>query len=85
MTMVDEGKSTADTAARARLTLELSGRLNAEVGRIAKERGIAKADVLRLALEFLSMADAAKAEGMHVGGWKGNTPETRREREFYGI
>ncbi len=71
---------------RTRLTLDLSERLNDAVERLAKERGMTKADVLRTAVEFLTMADAAKANGMRVGAWnedEGNG--VRREREFVGL
>lgn len=71
---------------RTRLTLDLSERLNEVVERLAKERGMTKADVLRTALEFLTMADAAKAAGMHVGAWEEEVGSgIRREREFVGF
>jgi predicted transcriptional regulator len=72
--------------ARTRLTLDLSERLNDVVERLAKERGMTKADILRTAIEFLTMADAAKSAGMHVGAWEeGNGSVIRREREFVGF
>ena len=69
---------------RTRLTLDLSERLNGVVERIAKERGLTKADVLRTAIEFLTLADSARSAGMHVGAWQDNDAG-RKEREFVGI
>lgn len=71
---------------RVRLTLELSAQLNAELERLATESGRSKAELLRLAADFLSKADKARREGMSVGAWKDN-PESgiRTEREFVGI
>jgi len=82
------GQSISDPneIARTRLTLDLSERLNDVVERLAKERGMTKADVLRTAIEFLTMADAAKSAGMHVGAWEEDRgSNVRREREFVGI
>lgn len=53
-------------SSRVRLTLDLSKRLNAIVSQIADEKETSKADVLRMAIEFLARADAAEKEGMHV-------------------
>lgn len=71
---------------RTRLTLDLSERLNEVVERIARERGMTKADVLRTAIEFLTLAESAKSSGMHVGAWKEDRESgVRREREFIGL
>lgn len=71
---------------RTRLTLDLNDRLNEVVERLAKERGMTKADVLRTAVEFLTMAESAKSAGMHVGAWKEDAENgVRREREFVGF
>jgi hypothetical protein len=71
---------------RTRLTLDLNLRLNAVVERLAKERGMTKADVLRTAVEFLTMADSARAAGMHVGAWADDAKDGHRtEREFVGF
>ena len=72
-------------AARVRLTLELSQRLNAEVERLAAARQTSKADILRIALEFLSAAESAKSSGMHVGAWRERNGERTSERVFVGI
>jgi hypothetical protein len=81
-----ESGSGSSSAARYRITLDLSPRLNAEVERLANSIGITKADVLRSAIEFLSIADAARSDGMHVGAWI-DDPESgqRKEREFVGL
>jgi predicted transcriptional regulator len=71
---------------RTRLTLDLSDRLNDAVERLAKARGMTKADVLRTAVEFLTMAESAKAAGMHVGAWIEDIESgIRKEREFVGL
>ncbi len=81
----ESGKPNASSeAARVRLTLDLSQRLNAIVDRIAAENESSKADVLRFAIEFLGAATDAKKAGMHVGAWK-DDDGNRREREFVGI
>jgi hypothetical protein len=69
-----------------RLTLDLSPGLAAELERLATETGRSKADVLRLGLDLLSRASAARRDGMHVGAWDdGDGGERRREREFVGV
>jgi 2,4-dienoyl-CoA reductase-like NADH-dependent reductase (Old Yellow Enzyme family) len=70
--------------ARVRMTLDLSQRLNEEVERLAAERQISKADILRFAVEFLSAAERAKRQGMHVGAWI-DEAGNRKEREFVGF
>jgi hypothetical protein len=74
-------------AARVRLTLDLSQRLNEIVDRIAAENESSKADVLRFAIEFLSAATDAKKAGMHVGAWKERrkSPGTRVRRHLTSI
>jgi hypothetical protein len=72
-------------AARVRLTLDLSQKLNAIVEKIAAENGTSKADVLRFAIEFLGAADNAKRDGMRVGAWEETSDGNRREREFVGL
>ena len=74
----------AAEAARVRLTLDLSRKLNAEVERLAQVNGTTKADVLRFAVELLSAATSAKDAGMHVGAWN-ETDGRRSEREFIGL
>lgn len=76
----------AATAARYRMTLDLSPRLNAEVERLAESIGTSKADILRAAVEFLSAAEAARSDGMHIGAWI-DDPQSgqRKEREFVGL
>lgn len=76
--------SASSEAARVRLTLDLSQKLNAIVDKIAAENETSKADVLRFAIEFLGAATNAKSDGMHVGAWK-ESDGTRREREFVGL
>jgi hypothetical protein len=80
----DTKLSQSPEAARTRLTLDLSQKLNAIVDRIAAENGTSKADVLRFAIEFLGAAADAKKAGMQVGAWADNDGN-RREREFVGI
>jgi hypothetical protein len=77
--------SASSEAARVRLTLDLSQKLNAIVDKIAAENETSKADVLRFAIEFLGAATNAKSDGMHVGAWKECDDGTRREREFVGL
>ena len=86
-TAVNEPAATGSaSAARYRMTLDLSPRLNAEVERLAESIGATKADVLRAAIEFLSIADAARADGMHVGAWLDDAKSgQRKEREFVGL
>ena len=67
--------------ARVRMTLDLSRRLNEQLERLAAERQISKADIVRFAVEFLTAADHAKRAGMHVGAWKDEAGK-RNEREF---
>jgi hypothetical protein len=84
MSAKEEKASISPEAARVRLTLDLSQRLNAIVDRIAAENETSKADVLRFAIEFLGAATDAKKSGMHVGAWK-DDDGNRREREFIGL
>ena len=67
---------------RFRMTLDLSPRLNAELERLAEDKGTSKADILRFAVEFLAAAQHWKSQGMSVGAWSDNP---RREREFIGL
>jgi hypothetical protein len=84
MSTKESKPSTSTEAARVRLTLDLSQRLNAIVDRIAAENDTSKTDVLRFAIEFLGAAADAKKAGMHVGAWKDDDGK-RREREFVGL
>jgi hypothetical protein len=71
---------------RERITLDLSRRLNGIVERIAKEKDTTKADVLRVAIEYLEMADDASRDGLKVGAWKDDKDKNLRlERVFKGI
>jgi hypothetical protein len=70
---------------RLRLTVDLSAQLSSELEKLASETGRTKADLLRLGLDFLSRANAARREGMTVGAWKEDAEHnTRKEREFVG-
>jgi predicted transcriptional regulator len=82
----DVGRTAQAATARFRMTLDLSPRLNTEVERLAESIGATKADVLRAAIEFLALADAARTDGMHVGAWT-DDPKSgqRKEREFVGV
>jgi hypothetical protein len=80
----DTKLSQSPEAARVRLTLDLSKKLNAVVDRIAAENETTKAEVLRFAIEFLGAANDAKNAGMRVGAWT-ETDGHRREREFVGL
>jgi hypothetical protein len=73
-----------DAFARIRLTLDLSPRLNAVVERIAGNKGTTKADVLRAAIEYLEMAEAAANDGLNVGAWR-DDKNKRLERVFNGL
>jgi len=53
------------------------------VERIARENDVSKAEVLRIAIEFLREVNEARKEGMRVGAWKENDGH-RYEREFIG-
>jgi hypothetical protein len=76
----------ASPAGRARITLDLSNRLNGLVEKIAAEKETTKADVLRVAIEYLAMANEASHDGMKVGAWKDEKDKNRRlERVFGGI
>jgi len=66
---------------RTRLTLDLSPQLNAHVEGLAAAKGISKADVLRLAVEALAVADTARKEGLTVGAWR-RDGEVLREQVF---
>ena len=81
----DKSLSTSSEAARVRLTLDISQKLNAIVDSLAAENDTTKADVLRFAVEVLSAATEAKKSGMHVGAWAEDADGTRHEREFIGI
>jgi predicted transcriptional regulator len=72
-------------AAKVRLTIELSQKLNSIVDKIATENETSKADVLRFAIEFLEAATKARKDGMQVGAWEDKPDGGRREREFVGI
>ena len=72
-------------AARVRLTLDLSQKLNTVVDSLAAESDSSKADILRLAVEVLNAIKEAKKSGMHVGAWVENPDGSRREREFIGF
>ena len=71
--------------ARARLTLDLSQRMNADVERLAEKNNTTKADILRFAIELLTAADKAKDSGMNVGAWSEDSAGNRKEREFIGV
>jgi hypothetical protein len=74
------------TAERTRLTVELSGQLNDELERLAAETGKSKSELLRLGVDFLARAAAARRDGMLVGAWSdAGSAGIRREREFIGI
>ena len=74
-------KTVPVTQERTRVTLDLSNRLSAIVEDIAKDRGTTKADVVRMAIEFLAMANDASEEGMNVGAWK----DDKENNRFMGI
>src|SRR5271157_4915563 len=59
----DKSLSTSSEAARVRLTLDISQKLNAIVDSLAAENDTTKADVLRFAVEVLSAATEAKKSG----------------------
>ena len=81
--MSNIAKETPESHERIRVTLDLSKRLSAVVEEIARDRGTTKADVLRMAIEFLAMANKASEEGMSVGAWKvDKTDKSRHERVF---
>jgi hypothetical protein len=81
-----QARGTGAAGERVRLTVDLSAQLNAELERMAAETGRTKAELLRLGIDFLSRASAAKQEGMTVGAWKDNHDSgVRREREFVGV
>lgn len=73
--------SPANENSKFRFTVDVSNRLADEIEKIARETGRSKADVFRLAIELLSTARDARADGMHVGAWQEST-EKRLEREF---
>lgn len=70
---------------KARLTLELSAKLNAEIERMAKERGESKVDILRDALALMITAQEATKEGFKVGAWKTNSSGQYEHQRFVGI
>lgn len=78
-------RTVAASGDRARLTLDLSARLNDAIDEYADSKGLTKADVLRKAVELLLTADRAAKDGMTIGAWQ-DDPVTnrRREREFVG-
>lgn len=71
---------------KVRLTLDLSGSLNAQLDSIAQETGKTKAELMRLALDFLLRADEAQKDDMTVGAWKNDEENHLRiERQFLGL
>ncbi len=70
---------------KARLTLELSAKLNAEIERMAKERGESKVDILRDALALMITAQEASREGFKIGAWKTNENGQYEHQRFVGI
>jgi hypothetical protein len=75
----------AEMSERQRLTVDLSAQLSAELDQLAAETGRTKADLLRLGVDFLSRANAARKEGMKVGAWvEDSDHNVRKEREFVG-
>ena len=77
-------KTVPVTQERTRVTLDLSNRLSAIVEDIAKDRGTTKADVVRMAIEFLAMANDASEEGMNVGAWKDDKENKSRHERVFG-
>jgi hypothetical protein len=77
-------KENPNAAGRVRLTLDLSERLGQAIAAYADRRGVAKADVLRTAMELLLTAEKAAQEGMTVGAWSRDR-DKRVEREFVGL
>ncbi len=73
-----------EAVGRSRLTLDLSGRMNAALNAYAEKHGVSKADALRTALDLLMVADRAVDDGLNVGAW-GQRDNQRVEREFVGI
>ena len=84
MPKVPEITASEGENARVRMTLDLSRRLNEQLEKLAAERQISKADILRFAVEFLTAADQAKRAGMNVGAWK-DEQGTRKELQFIGL
>lgn len=85
MSKVAVNGARSQEAARVRLTLDISQKLNAIVDNLALENDTTKADVLRFAVEILSAATEAKKSGMHVGAWAEKPDGSRQEREFIGL
>lgn len=65
---------------RARLTLDLSGRLNAELEQLSRETGRTKADLLRYGVDLLLRAHKAQEEGKTVGSWQEAEVDGRKEK-----
>lgn len=81
--MATSTSTTESISERVRLTLELSAQLSAELDRLAVETGRTKADLLRLGVDLLSKAAAARREGGRVGAWwEDDQHHIRKEREF---
>jgi hypothetical protein len=81
--VIPMAKAPEATPGRARLTLDLSERLNAAIETYAASHDLTKADVLRTAVEFLLRAERAAQEGMTVGAWKEDPATNRRiERDL---
>jgi len=78
-------KDIGENANRVRMTIDLSQRLNGVIDRIAEANDSTKADVMRLAIEFLEAGMKAKDAGMNVGGWSVDGNGVRHERVFVGI
>jgi hypothetical protein len=76
-----------ESVPKVRLTLDLSLSLNEELERMGRNSGKTKAELMRLALDFLLRAEAAKhQDNMTVGAWKDDKEnKVRVEREFTGV
>jgi predicted transcriptional regulator len=78
----DNRVRSAGQAATVRLNVVLSDTLNSEIEKVAQERAMTKADVLRKAIALYLAASEGRDKGLKVGLAK---PEQQLETEFVGV
>lgn len=68
---------------RARVTVDLSKKLNDKLGDIADELGTTRADLVRTALELLIAAKGARDQGLVVGAWGTSADKQTRIEQLF--
>jgi len=76
----------SSTSKKIRLTVDLSTSINDHLEQLVSQTGKPKSELMRLAIDFLLRAQAAKKDDMHIGAWKDDKDNhVRIEREFVGL